>query len=63
MRRNSEVSKSYSPEPADNLLAHLLSLLVGPGLDQPQQAQDLPEVAASTTKLTITESTEKKLNI
>uniref|UniRef100_A0A0A9DGD5 Uncharacterized protein n=1 Tax=Arundo donax TaxID=35708 RepID=A0A0A9DGD5_ARUDO len=31
--------------PGDDLLAHLLAVLVDPALDQPQQAHDLPQVA------------------
>lgn len=39
--------------PGDDLLAHLLAILVGPALDQPQQARDLPQVTAPATNVAI----------
>jgi hypothetical protein len=39
--------------PGDDLLAHLLAILVGPALDQPQQGHDLPQVAAAKLSITI----------
>lgn len=46
--------------PGNDLLTDLLPVLVGPSLDKPQQAHDLPEVtAAATTKLNISNHTRK----
>jgi len=55
--------------PGNDLLADLLPVLVGPALDKPQQAHDLPEVtAAATTELNIsnharTQETKEKQNV
>jgi hypothetical protein len=46
--------------PGNDLLTDLLPVLVGPTLDKPQQAHDLPEVtAAATTELNISDNAGK----
>ena len=47
--------------PSNDLLTDLLPVLVGPALDKPQQAHDLPEVtAAATTELNISNHARKR---
>jgi len=47
--------------PGNDLLTDFLPVLVGPALDKPQQAHDLPEVtAAATTKLNISNHARKR---